>query len=130
MQRQPIDTPGRLSQQQNPSLRCDGEIVRVGSTRLRTHVMAGLRFAVLFTASSFGVLLLAASASASASRPPAVYGAGDEWRAAPASNDGTHLTLIMWATRHRFYVGDVLGKLRCSKQATASSGSCLCETSF
>jgi hypothetical protein len=93
--------------------------------------MPGLRFAVLLAGSFFGVLLLgAASASASSSRPPAVYGAGDEWRAAPASNDGTHQTLSKWAMRHRFYVGDVLGKLRHSKQATTSSGSCLCETSF
>lgn len=69
--------------------------------------MPGLRSAVLLlVAASCGFLLLlaaSASASSSSSRPPAVYGVG--------VGDGTDETLGEWAMRHRFYVGDVLGKL-------------------
>ncbi|RCV12135.1 hypothetical protein SETIT_2G245000v2 [Setaria italica] len=65
--------------------------------------MAGLRFAVLFAATS-AVLLLAASAT---SRPPAMYVVGDQmgWAVPPGGATGA---LNEWAARHRFLVGDVL----------------------
>nr|XP_034580920.1 uncharacterized protein LOC117844290 [Setaria viridis] len=64
--------------------------------------MAGLRFAVLFAATS-AVLLLAASAT---SRSPAMYVVGDQmgWAVPPGGATGA---LNEWAARHRFLVGDV-----------------------
>ena len=78
---------------------------RVCSTDL--HSMARL---ALFAASC-GVLLLL-GASSVASRAPAVYVVGDDARgwAAPPPGDTTN-ALSRWAMRHRFHVGDVLGKL-------------------
>ena len=77
--------------------------------------MAGLRSAALLIAASCGALLLAASASQSHARPPAVYGVGDEtgWAAPPGSAAGA---LNEWATRHRFLVGDVLGMSSTSRR--------------
>ncbi|CAL5081968.1 unnamed protein product [Urochloa decumbens] len=68
--------------------------------------MAGrLRSAVLLASACAAVLLLAASASPS--RPPAVYVVGDEmgWAVPPA---GATDALNKWAAGHRFLVGDIL----------------------
>ena len=67
----------------------------------------------VFAASCGVLLLLLLGATSVATRAPAVYVVGDGargWAAAAAPGDTTN-ALSRWAMRHRFHVGDVLGKL-------------------
>ena len=71
------------------------------------------RLAVFAASCGVLLLLLLLGATSVATRAPAVYVVGDGargWAAAAAPGDTTN-ALSRWAMRHRFHVGDALGKL-------------------